>query len=218
MSSSLTTAHAALAPQSNKRGLDAAIKHTKIHATGIPDQAAWLSMDTREGEKLLASTAIHRPAGQRRITKPSTRNSSKHSAAHPPQRLAMSTTSYGNMVPTILHGKGATPAWCSENGNPLLGLIPLNMAEPILLTIGSNNTDYLGFSPHGAGRNKSRRATLRRYTRSKKSGFDQKLLESDLAAVTAGLDVRWFQGRPDITETPLGYKPRRQSPPPDRFL
>ena len=108
---------------------------------------------------------------------------------------------------TYLHGKGATPAWLNNAGNPLLGLIPLNMAEPILLTLGSNNSKHLSFSPHGAGREMSRRATLRRYTKSKKKGFDQKLLEQDLASGTEGIEVRWYQGRPDITETPLGYKP-----------
>lgn len=32
------------------RGLDAAIKHTRTHATNIPDEAAWLSMDTKQGQ------------------------------------------------------------------------------------------------------------------------------------------------------------------------
>jgi RNA-splicing ligase RtcB len=81
------------------------------------------------------------------------------------------------------------------------------MAEPILLTLGSDQSKYLSFSPHGAGRNKSRRTVLNRYTKSKKTGFDQKLLAQDLAKATEGLEVRWYQGRPDITETPIGYKP-----------
>eukprot|EP00112_Aurelia_sp_Birch-Aquarium-sp1_P009379 Seg20631.1 transcript_id=Seg20631.1/GoldUCD/mRNA.D3Y31 product="tRNA-splicing ligase RtcB" protein_id=Seg20631.1/GoldUCD/D3Y31 len=106
-----------------------------------------------------------------------------------------------------MHGKGATPAWKNESEHPLLGLIPLNMAEPILLTLGSNNSNYLSFSPHGAGRNLSRRALLRRYTKSKKHSFDKKLLEQDLAEGTKGIEVRWYQGEPDITETPIGYKP-----------
>jgi len=189
-----------------KRGIDAAIKHTKIHAQGIPDEAAWLSMDTKEGEHYWHALqyiarwtkanhqTIHQKFIQALDSKPIAEIGNEHNFVW-------------KQGSQYLHGKGATPAWLSENGNPLLGLIPLNMAEPILLTIGSNNADHLSFSPHGAGRNKSRRATLRRYTRSKKSGFDQKLLEHDLSAATAGLDVRWFQGRPDITETPLGYKP-----------
>ncbi len=107
----------------------------------------------------------------------------------------------------FLHGKGAKPAWRDNERSPLLGLIPLNTAEPILLTLGSNQSKYLSFSPHGAGRNKTRRAVLDRYTKSKKIGFDQKLLEQDLAKASEGLEVRWFQGRSDITETPLGYKP-----------
>lgn len=31
-------------------------------------------------------------------------------------------------------------------------------------------------------------------------------MERDLAASTKGLEVRWFQGRPDLSESPVGYK------------
>ena len=55
------------------------------------------------------------------------------------------------------HGKGATPAfdnWASDATD--LTLIPLNMAEPVLIVRGRNAPHALGFSPHGAGRNFSR--------------------------------------------------------------
>ena len=189
------------------RGLDAAIKQTRIHARDIPDEAAWLSMDTKQGQDYWDALQY-----VSRWTK------ANHQVIH--QKFiegigAEAITEIGNEhnfvwkkpeSTTYLHGKGATPAWLNEIGNPLLGLIPLNMAEPILITLGANNTDHLSFSPHGAGRNMSRRALLKRYTKSKKTGFDQKLLEQDIKEGTAGIEVRWYQGRPDITETPRGYK------------
>ena len=188
------------------RGLDAAIKYTRTQAKDIPDEAAWLSYTTKEGQQYWDALqyvsrwtkANHQAIHQGFLEKISSSASAEIGNEH-------------NFVwkndDTFLHGKGATPAWKNENSHPLLGLIPLNMAAPILLTLGSNNTDHLSFSPHGAGRNLSRRAMLRRYTKSKRRGFDQQLLEQDIAEGTAGLDVRWYQGKPDVTETPIGYKP-----------
>jgi hypothetical protein len=51
------------------------------------------------------------------------------------------------------HGKGAAPAWTDAAGPPRLGVIPLNMAAPILLTLRKDNTTYASFAPHGARRN-----------------------------------------------------------------
>ncbi len=190
------------------RGLEAAIKHTRTHATDIPDEAAWLSLGTKEGQHYWDALQY-----VSRWTKANHQSIHKHFIQGIGSKPAAEIGNEHNFVwkkpgtKTYLHGKGATPAWLNNAGNPLLGLIPLNMAEPILLTLGSNNSKHLSFSPHGAGREMSRRATLRRYTKSKKKGFDQKLLEQDLASGTEGIEVRWYQGRPDITETPLGYKP-----------
>ncbi|MGJ8655727.1 MAG: RtcB family protein [Akkermansiaceae bacterium] len=190
------------------RGLDAAIKYTRTHATDIPDEAAWLSMDTKEGQHYWNALqyisrwtkanhqTIHQKFIQAINSQPIAQIGNEHNFVWQKPNTK-----------TYLHGKGATPAWLNESGHPLLGLIPLNMAEPILLTLGSNNTNHLSFSPHGAGRNMSRRAMLRRYTKSKKTGFDKKLLQQDIENGTQGIQVRWYQGRPDVTETPIGYKP-----------
>ncbi|MBK4215101.1 RtcB family protein [Paracoccus caeni] len=92
------------------------------------------------------------------------------------------------------HGKGATPAfdgWADDATE--LTLIPLNMAQPVLIVRGRNNPAALGFSPHGAGRNFSRSEHRRR-------GM------GDLIAETAGIDARFFSGIPDPTELPSGYK------------
>jgi tRNA-splicing ligase RtcB len=106
---------------------------------------------------------------------------------------------------TYLHGKGATPAWRDAEGRPLLGLIPLNMAREILLVLGADNNDYLSFCPHGAGRNLSRTAMLRPY-KDAEGELDPLRVRQALAETTAGLDIRWFGGAPDLSESPLAYK------------
>lgn len=92
------------------------------------------------------------------------------------------------------HGKGATPAWdnWAWDASPYT-LIPLNMAQPVLITRGKNNPNALGFSPHGAGRNFSRSEHRRREM-------------GDLEKEIKGLDIRFFSGNPDPTELPSGYK------------
>jgi hypothetical protein len=99
----------------------------------------------------------------------------------------------------FLHGKGATPAWKDDTGRPLLGLIPLNMASPILIVAGSDNARYLSFAPHGAGRNRSRTATIRSFA-------DPKEMQRTYAETTRGIDVRWYSGKMDFSESPVGYK------------
>ncbi|MBX5227088.1 RtcB family protein [Rhizobium sp. NLR9b] len=108
------------------------------------------------------------------------------------------------------HGKGATPAfdkWAEDATD--LTIIPLNMAEPILIVRGSNAAHGLGFSPHGAGRNFSRSAHMRRLA--EEYGADARgLSPNNLAEIlekeTAGLDVRFFSGFADASELPSAYK------------
>lgn len=98
------------------------------------------------------------------------------------------------------HAKGATPAfpnWAHDWGVGLT-LIPLNMAEPILIALGLNADSGLGFAPHGAGRNFSRSEHQRR-----RAGRSD---EDILAEETAGIDARFFCGVPDISELPSAYK------------
>ncbi len=105
------------------------------------------------------------------------------------------------------HGKGATPAWKDDAGHPLLGLIPLNMASPILLTLGNDREEFASFSPHGAGRNKSRTQLLREQGLHglAPEPFLQKSREL-VDRQTEGLDVRFFYDRPDVSESPIAYK------------
>lgn len=97
------------------------------------------------------------------------------------------------------HGKGATPAWEDYAADSTgLTLIPLNMAEPILITRGLDAANGLGFSPHGAGRNWSRSAHMRALGEHEPS----EVIERE----TRGLDVRFFSGVPDMSELPSAYK------------
>lgn len=92
------------------------------------------------------------------------------------------------------HAKGATPAfpgWADDATD--LTLIPLNMAEPVLITRGRAAEAALGFAPHGAGRNYSRSEHRRR-------GL------ADLATETQGIDARFWCGIPDSSELPSAYK------------
>lgn len=98
------------------------------------------------------------------------------------------------------HAKGATPAWAdyAEDASGLT-LIPLNMAEPILIARGRDADNGLGFAPHGAGRNFSRTAYMRRHA--------GKTEEQMVAEQTVGIDARFFCGIPDVSELPAAYKP-----------
>lgn len=97
------------------------------------------------------------------------------------------------------HGKGATPAGGDYAPDASgLTLIPLNMAEPVLVVRGRDAAHGLGFSPHGAGRNFSRTEHRRR-----NGGVTA---EAMLAAETTGLDIRFHAGRIDVSELPSGYK------------
>ncbi len=97
------------------------------------------------------------------------------------------------------HGKGATPAWDGYAADATgLTLIPLNMAEPVLVVRGKDAGHALGFSPHGAGRNYSRSEHKRR---SLGKTPDEMLKEE-----TEGLDIRFFEEKIDVSELPSGYK------------
>ncbi|MEO0569403.1 MAG: RtcB family protein [Pseudomonadota bacterium] len=98
------------------------------------------------------------------------------------------------------HAKGATPVDLEllpdTNGTQI---VPMNMAEPVLLIRGQTNESNLGFAPHGAGRNMSRSAHKR--------GLSERTDQSIFDEETAGLDVRFYSGNIDISELPSAYKP-----------
>jgi tRNA-splicing ligase RtcB len=181
-----------------KRGQIAAEKHVARVAERIPDAAAWLAFDSDAGREYWEALQY-----VSRWTR------ANHRAIHRRflERIgAVSIAEVGNEHNFVwkrgdmfYHGKGATPAWKDEQGRPLLGLIPLNMAEPILLVLGSDNADFLSFAPHGAGRNLSRTALRRQYP-------DPEERRRWIEHSTRDIDVRWYSGKPDVSETPLAYK------------
>lgn len=181
-----------------KRGQAAALKQTARLAERIPKAAAWLDARSDEGRSYWEALQY-----VSRWTK------ANHESIHARflERIgAVAVAQFGNehnfvwqRGDTYFHGKGATPAWRDGDGRPLLGLIPLNMAAPILMVLGRDNEEFLSFAPHGAGRNLSRTALKRRYESE----------ESRARAIeesTRGIDVRWFCGGPDLSETPVAYK------------
>lgn len=85
------------------------------------------------------------------------------------------------------HAKGATPGWSDYD----LTLVPLNMAEPVLVTRGTDAANGLGFLPHGAGRNMSRTRYLR---------------ENPGTEMPVGIDARFYSGVADHSELPGAYK------------
>lgn len=98
------------------------------------------------------------------------------------------------------HAKGATPAWADFAADSSgLTLIPLNMSAPILIAKGRDAAHGLGFAPHGAGRNLSRTAYMRRNA--------GKTADEMVAEQTRDIDARFFCGIPDVSELPEAYKP-----------
>jgi tRNA-splicing ligase RtcB len=187
-----------------KRGQVAARKWCDENAKDIPDAAVWLPGDSPEGRAYW--DALQYVARWTR---------ENHALIHEAllrrlgQRALVQIGNEHNFVwkrgDSFFHGKGATPAWNDSSGRPLLGLIPLNMAREILLVLGANNDGYLSFCPHGAGRNLSRKAMLAPY-KDADGELDPARVKQALAETTDGLDIRWFGGAPDLSESPLGYK------------
>jgi RNA-splicing ligase RtcB len=174
------------------------------NATSIPDAASWLPADSREGRDYWEAlqyvarwtrenhALIHANFLQRIGQRPLAQFGNEHNFVW-------------RRGTTFLHGKGATPAWRDEQGRPLLGLIPLNMAREILIVLGGDNDEFLSFCPHGAGRNMSRKAMLAPF-RDAEGDIEPARIKEVLAETTGGLDIRWYNGAPDLSETPLGYK------------
>ena len=198
-----------------KRGLLAAEEQTngpKGKLGKIPKNLCWLDLTTPEGQDY--QTALHWVGRWTRANHQVIHRAFAQANALP------ALAAFGNehnavwSDPTqenrILHGKGATPAWKTQAGDPQIGIIPLNMASPILLTLGAGNPNYLGFSPHGAGRNRSRTETMAPYrdpiTKEVLTEKVQKALEES----TRDILVKWWSGTADLSETPFGYKDPHQ--------
>jgi tRNA-splicing ligase RtcB (3'-phosphate/5'-hydroxy nucleic acid ligase) len=197
----LVTHHGSRKPGAKlyKSGMAAAEKTRQSISPETPEHNAWIVADSREGQDYWGALQIIRA-----WTKAS------HFAIHDEIAAALGTPvkdrfwNEHNFVfqradGLFYHAKGATPAWADFAADSTgLTLIPLNMAEPILIARGKNAANGLGFAPHGAGRNFSRTAHMR-------SHGDRPHADI-LAEETRGIDARFFSGVPDLSEMPSAYK------------
>ncbi|WP_349437770.1 RtcB family protein [Pararhizobium sp. A13] len=208
----LVTHHGSRAPGARlyDRGMKIANKFRELLSPETHRENAWIPAESEEGEMYWSALqtirqwtkenhyAIHDMTAEKLSAKVSDRFWNEHNFV------------FRKSDGLFYHGKGATPAfdnWAEDATD--LTIIPLNMAEPILIVRGSNAAHGLGFSPHGAGRNFSRTAHMRRL--GEEFGADSRgLSPNNIAAVmereTSGLDARFFSGIPDISELPSAYK------------
>jgi len=160
---------------------------------------AWIPFDTEEGEiywkalqiirewTKLNHSVIHDAVSQKLNIDPIGRIWNEHNFVFKDDDL-------------FYHAKGATPLDNKfvPDSNDGLRLIPLNMSEPVLIIKGETTKSNLGFAPHGAGRNISRR-------QHKRNNSD-KTIEEIFINETKGLDIRFFSNNIDISELPSAYK------------
>lgn len=182
-----------------KAGMQIAERFRKELSPETLAENAWIPADTQEGDQYWSALqtirawtkanhyAIHDMAGERIGAKMQDRFWNEHNFVfRKPDGL-------------FYHGKGATPAWqgwADDAGE--MTIIPLNMAEPILIVRGSDAANGLGFSPHGAGRNYSRTA----HKRINAGRTEEDIFKEE----TANIDARFFMGMTDISELPSAYK------------
>ncbi|WP_245586665.1 RtcB family protein [Pleomorphomonas oryzae] len=197
----LVTHHGSRAPGAKlySKGMKIAGKMRESLSPETLPQNAWIPADTTEGEAYWSALqlvrawtkanhfAIHDLAADRLAAKVTDRFWNEHNFV------------FRKSDGLFYHAKGATPAFSGFADDATdLTLIPLNMAEPVLIVRGKNADHGLGFSPHGAGRNFSRSHHKRMKA--------EMTTEEIMAEETAGLDARFFCGNPDISELPSAYK------------
>ena len=182
-----------------KAGMETAERMTRVRSPETPRHNAWIPADTPEGEAYWRALQTIRA-----WTK------ANHFAIHDRVVEALGLEradrfwNEHNFVfrkpdGLFYHAKGATPAWAGFAADSSgLTLIPLNMAEPVLIARGLDAANGLGFAPHGAGRNLSRSAYMRRHAGKAEAEM--------VAEQTSGIDARFFCGIPDVSELPGAYK------------
>lgn len=182
-----------------KKGIEVAEKFRRKISPSTSPKNAWIPFDTQEGQNYWEALQI-----VREWTK------LNHETIH---EAVLNELAWGKQLrfwnehnfvfkdgDLFYHAKGATPLddkFVPDSFNGLR-LIPLNMAEPVLVVKGETTKNNLGFAPHGAGRNMSRKEHGRR-----KEG--KSILEA-FEEETVGLDVRFFSGNVDVSELPSAYK------------
>ncbi len=199
----LVTHHGSRGPGAGlyKLGMRVAEKFRRKLSPKTLKQNAWIPFDTDEGAAYWQALQLIR-----KWTK------ANHNALH----QATLETVKGQLVERFwnehnfvfrkenlfYHAKGATPIDADfmpdSNG---IQIVPMNMAEPILLIRGETNARNIGFAPHGAGRNYSRSA----HKRAQAGRSDAEIFAQE----TKHIDARFYANRIDISELPSAYKPAK---------
>ncbi len=181
-----------------KLGMKAAEKHRKRLSPETEKGNAWIPADTEQGGAYWEALQL-----VRKWTKAN--HNGLHQAvverlrARQERRIWNEHNFVFRKDDLYYHAKGATPvdeAFLPDSGG--VQIVPLNMAQPVLLVRRAEGAPEHGFAPHGAGRNRSRTA----HKRSLGGRPDAEVF----AAETAGLDARFFCGRIDVSELPSAYK------------
>ncbi|WP_221405028.1 DUF6331 family protein [Aurantibacter aestuarii] len=179
------------------KGMKVAERFRQILSPETKKQNAWIPFDTEEGQNYWDALQIIR-----QWTK--TNHEVIHNSVAEALEIPIENRYWNehNFVfkdgDLFYHAKGATPLdkkFMPDITGPRL--IPLNMAEPVLIVEGETTTTNLGFAPHGAGRNVSRTRH-----RKSKSGSIMQIFKEE----TKGIDARFFSKEIDITELPSAYK------------
>ncbi len=181
-----------------KKGMDFAERFRQLLSPQTLKQNAWIPYDTEEGTEYwdalqtirawtkLNHEKIHESVAEKAIATVENRFWNEHNFVFKDEDI-------------FYHAKGATPLdpkFMPDITGPRL--IPLNMAEPVLIVSGATTDSNLGFAPHGAGRNMSRSQHKR--------NLAERSNDAIFAEETAGLDVRFYSNEIDISELPSAYK------------
>lgn len=180
-------------------GMRVAERFRKLLSPATHKDNAWIPADTPEGEAYWAALQLIR-----RWTK-ANHNALHQAATHATgAKMVQRFWNEHNFVfrrgDMFYHAKGATPIAADFLPDTTgVQIVPLNMGQPVLLIRGTETPGNLGFAPHGAGRNQSRTAHKRGL-----GTYDEAVV---FARETAGIDVRFWSGRIDVSELPSAYKP-----------
>lgn len=196
-----------------KRGKACAERMTRKVAAGVPQHQSWIVADSLEGVEYWSALQI-----VREWTK--LNHFSIHDAVARSLGVKVSDRLWNehNFVfqksdGLFYHAKGATPNYkgFAPDSTTDMTLIPLNMAAGVLVADHHNFNAPVGsleFCPHGAGRNMSRGQHMRNLTEEfgDSRGLSPKAIEAIIAKETAGIDARFWNGKPDLSELPSAYK------------
>jgi tRNA-splicing ligase RtcB len=197
----LVTHHGSRAPGAKlyKEGMKIAESYRVKISPETLKQNAWIPADTEDGKEYWNALQIIREWTKANHTVIHDMAAEKIGAKHIDRFWNEHNFVFKKSDELFYHAKGATPAfdeWADDATD--LTIIPLNMAEPILIVRGKNADNGLGFSPHGAGRNYSRTAHKRM--------LGEKTEQDAFLEETNGIDARFYMGIPDASELPSAYK------------